>query len=66
MKNKKILEEVVETKNNRVIVNFETYNSENLVLKVKPMSLKYHKKKKKKKKKIVINIRSSHPTEFCQ
>ena len=49
MKNKKILEEVVETKNNRVIVNFETYNSENLVLKVKPMSLKYHKKKKKKK-----------------
>ena len=63
MKNKKILEEVVETKNNRVIVNFETYNSENLVLKVKPMSLKYHKKKKKK---IVINIRSSHHNEFYQ
>ena len=64
MKNKKILEEVVETKNNRVIVNFETYNSENLVLKVKPMSLKYHKKKQKKK--IVINIRSSHHNEFYQ
>ena len=50
MKNKKILEEVVETKNNRAIVNFETYNSENLVLKVKPMSLKYHTQKKNSNK----------------
>ena len=44
MKNKEILEELVETKNNRAIVNFETHNCENLVLKVQLMSLKYHKK----------------------